>query len=290
MSVPIFVIHRVAPRHNDRWGLTLDPEEFERLITELTDSATLVPLEEALQTTPFNVQARNLLRPCAITFDDAYDDLPRYAFPVLQRFQAPATLFVPTHYVASGNPFWWEALRWLEQQPRELNRIATTWGWKTQEGTAETIDHWCTRLKMMAPAQRDQHIDEIRLPGTMEGKCAMSSEVLCTIPEVVRVESHGHSHTILSVLTEGQLCAELQRSQDLLETWTGQRPCLFAYPNGQPHDFTQNHAHILAGAGLHHALTTVARSIPGYPAAYVVPRTVLTPGRVLKQVREILAV
>ena len=42
-------------------------------------------------------------KPVLITFDDAYDDLVRHAFPVLQEHNFKATVFVPTAYVGQGN-------------------------------------------------------------------------------------------------------------------------------------------------------------------------------------------
>ncbi len=40
-----------------------------------------------------------------ITFDDAYDSLFENALPVLEKFSAPAVVFVPTQFVGSANLF-----------------------------------------------------------------------------------------------------------------------------------------------------------------------------------------
>jgi peptidoglycan/xylan/chitin deacetylase (PgdA/CDA1 family) len=47
-------------------------------------------------------------RALSVTFDDGYLDNLDIAWPVLQRHQMPATLFVPTGGLACGEPFWWD--------------------------------------------------------------------------------------------------------------------------------------------------------------------------------------
>ena len=282
MSTSIFLIHRVAPRLNDRWGLTIDPDEFERFVTALAASGTLVTLAEAL--TPAPADHREVR--CAITFDDAYDDLRRHAFPLLERLGAPATLFPPTAHVADGTPFWWEALRWLEQHPAELAAAARRWGWRMEGCPEATVDRWCPRFKRMSPGERDERIAEIGLPPGLPG--AMDIAGLKGLPETVRVECHGHSHTVLSALTAGQLRDELERSRTLLESWTGHRPTIFAYPNGQPEDFSAEHFATLRDHGLNRAVTTVPGTVGAGHGPYEVPRIGLIPGRAEHQLMKAL--
>src|SRR5438128_7460507 len=50
-------------------------------------------------------------RSVLVTFDDAYRDFAEHAWPILQRYRLPATLFVPTAF--PGHPdqvFWWDRL------------------------------------------------------------------------------------------------------------------------------------------------------------------------------------
>jgi peptidoglycan/xylan/chitin deacetylase (PgdA/CDA1 family) len=50
-------------------------------------------------------------RAVLITFDDAYDDFGKTAWPILQHFRLPATLFVPTAYPDQPQrAFWWDRL------------------------------------------------------------------------------------------------------------------------------------------------------------------------------------
>src|SRR5258706_16383338 len=49
-------------------------------------------------------------RTLAITFDDGYEDNYLNAFPVLERYGLPATIFLPTGGVDSRQPLWFEQL------------------------------------------------------------------------------------------------------------------------------------------------------------------------------------
>ena len=46
----------------------------------------------------------------AITFDDGYADNLHNALPLLERYSAPATVFLATGWIDRGEPFWWDRL------------------------------------------------------------------------------------------------------------------------------------------------------------------------------------
>ena len=46
----------------------------------------------------------------AVTFDDGYRDNYECAFPILQRYRIPATIFLTTGVIDSGEPLWFEQL------------------------------------------------------------------------------------------------------------------------------------------------------------------------------------
>ncbi len=58
---------------------------------------------------------RSVRRCVALTFDDAYHGVLELALPLLQRFAAPATVFVATGYAGTGETtrYWWDRLNWV---------------------------------------------------------------------------------------------------------------------------------------------------------------------------------
>jgi peptidoglycan/xylan/chitin deacetylase (PgdA/CDA1 family) len=52
-------------------------------------------------------------RSLCVTFDDGFESVFRLGLPLLRRLGVPATLFVPTDYIESGEPMCWSTLgRW----------------------------------------------------------------------------------------------------------------------------------------------------------------------------------
>jgi hypothetical protein len=46
----------------------------------------------------------------ALTFDDGWRDNAVNAFPLLQKHQVPASIFLSTDFIGSRQRFWWESL------------------------------------------------------------------------------------------------------------------------------------------------------------------------------------
>ena len=77
----------------------------------LSQSFDVVSLETAMH---FLEAGRTVARPMAvITFDDGYGDFYDEAFPVLNDFGLPATVFLPTGYIGKDIPLPHDRIFWL---------------------------------------------------------------------------------------------------------------------------------------------------------------------------------
>lgn len=107
---PVFVCHRVS----SRFDLSISRQSSQNFLRICQTLAFLgyrgVTLSEALSQSP---DAHIF----ALTFDDGYECFLREAYPVLQKFGWPATLFVVTGFV--GQTSEWD-LRWGWPRPRHL--------------------------------------------------------------------------------------------------------------------------------------------------------------------------
>lgn len=106
---------------------TVSVENFAAQMEFLTRFYEVVSLDEL-----FKTRAPGTRR-VAITFDDAYADFYSNAFPILQRNNLPATVFVPTGYIecrqtllrASGFPYEKPHLTWEQMRELQASGLAT---------------------------------------------------------------------------------------------------------------------------------------------------------------------
>ena len=100
----ILLYHKVDRRME--WGGTWNtPKQFERQMRALQERGDrVVSLEDLVGNSPPKADHRQLPQ-VAITFDDGYQNIYRYAYPILKEFSYSATIFVTTGFVGKEN-FW----------------------------------------------------------------------------------------------------------------------------------------------------------------------------------------
>lgn len=82
----VVLYHSINPYYQS----SVHPQEFEKQISFLTSNYSVVPLKDFFR---FNKSS------FAITFDDGYEDNFHYAFPILKKYNCPATFFITTGFI-----------------------------------------------------------------------------------------------------------------------------------------------------------------------------------------------
>ena len=118
--------HRVAKVDSDSHGLCVSPQHFAEQLEALRRLARPVALHELVRGLQTGTLPR---RAVALTFDDGYLDVLQQAYPLLEAYQVPATVFVVSDYL--GRQFWWDTIAEENSQVRsltseELCRLAGT--------------------------------------------------------------------------------------------------------------------------------------------------------------------
>src|SRR5262245_13614650 len=105
-TVAILGFHKIGPPPAGGWEswFYVSEHRFGQFLAELQEEGwQVIDLDRFLQAleTPETLPERSAL----LTFDDGYGSMRGVTLPLLQRFNLPAVLFVPTDYVGRRNTF-----------------------------------------------------------------------------------------------------------------------------------------------------------------------------------------
>jgi peptidoglycan/xylan/chitin deacetylase (PgdA/CDA1 family) len=202
----------------------------------------------------------------AVTFDDGYGDLYTQAFPVLQKYQIPATVFIVVNSAESGQPPWYDRLFVaLKVFPADRLRIAMDGQREFSLSSplarlqaAGEIVFWlrgqpdALRREFCAALERRVQMPQEELEGRM-----LSWEQIRTMQRAgISIGSHTMSHPVVSRINALELEMELFESKRILEEKVGTSVRHFAFPFGQPADCGTAAGLLLTRSGYRSAGTT----------------------------------
>jgi len=299
----ILMYHRISRTNTDPWGLCVDPSNFSEQMKVLGRLAKPVSLDQLLlmQTDQPSV---------AITFDDGYVDNLENALPVLERHAIPATIFVSTGYIGNSNGYWWDQVQEIFLSPRvlpsddlclslggETHRWAIVpadleykaencsahrgWiAWKDAPPTSRhaVFYHVWSLLRELDAQRRDDSIGRIcRWAGFNEdlasARCMTADELReASRGPLVHIGSHTVTHPRLSQLTPASEWKELTSSKAALEDILKRPVEAFAYPFGDPSDYSNRTVVAVRKAGYRLACSTLEGAVGPNSDAYQLPR------------------
>lgn len=266
--------HRPHERRTDTaFEKGIDERRFDRhmrFVRERLRPTSLLEIVETLQ------RGQELPpRATAVTFDDGYEDTYTVAYPVLQRYRIPATVFVITDLIGTSRLAWWDLLSELIKRterpslnpamlhPRPPGAVISVNGrypltsWKEREAAIDRLSAWGRALSA-------QEIP--RFLTTLEEQCGVSrgdipprrrmltwDQVRAMSPDLVSIQSHTHSHANLGRAGEKQAREELATSKAIIEASIRQPVSGFAYPYGQPYPDTVALSALAKDLGYTHA-------------------------------------
>lgn len=267
----ILLYHRIAQNEYDPWELNVSPELFADQMQALARLGDLIPLAEAVRSLH---DRKTPDRFVSVTFDDGYADNLTVAKPILAQLGIPATLFVPTAYMDSGQELWWDRLQRLALEPAAFERVieleiaGVRHRWNLGEAArcdaesamrdrewtvyrpAPTPRHvLCAQLhSLLLPlphAEKHAVLDALakqRVPngGEKIRYRPMSGDEVRRFAEsgMFDVGAHSETHPVLAQLSAAEQRREALQSRTRLEELLGHPVTMFAYPFGGSGSYT----------------------------------------------------
>lgn len=269
----IFMYHRVLPPNLAKEGnipvqpgMYVSPESLRLHLSYLKTYFSLISFNELVR----RLKTGDDVSRCAVlTFDDGWLDNYLYAFPILQEFNVPATIFLTSGFIGTSQWFWPEEIGWavlsvyreridISLLPALLSHMLKEEHFKKQNVGA-SIELIIAEIKSWPTQQRlsvTQQCTQLRTQAYKSSKrLLMNWNEARKMAEsgLVNFGSHTVSHALLNQLRAKEVQNELMESAAKIHKEIGVRTKLFAYPNG---NYTPQVLAMLSESGVTAAVTT----------------------------------
>lgn len=269
----MFYFHRVPERADPLLPLEPEARMFDRLLGWIsTQFRVLDPLEACERLYDGTLPAR----PAVLSFDDGYRDNYTVALPILKRYRVRATFFVATGYLNGEMMFndrVIEAVRrcagdhlCLDVASREAGHRSPAIERLPLRNDVErrvAIDRILRTIKHLEPELRLERVRALEHEANVVDRerttpMMMNAEQVSILHcEGMQIGGHTRSHPILVKLGDEEARAEIEGGLSDLAAITGERPRLFAYPNGRRgSDFDERHIRMAEACGVRFSFTT----------------------------------
>jgi peptidoglycan/xylan/chitin deacetylase (PgdA/CDA1 family) len=258
---PILIYHRVNDER-DPFFPAVPTSLFELQAAHLARAYDVLTVEELVERCRRRDVPRNA---AAITFDDGYRDNLTHAAPILARHRLPATIFLATGFIGTGEVPWFEHVA-LAFKTTRFTSVELPWGGWLALGTEVerlgALDRTMTELKAVPDDDRRRRVEGL-LEALGVGDRRGLKDLMLGWDDVqalaglgFSVGAHTVTHPVLSRVTPERARAEILDSRRAIEAACGTAPGAFAYPNGRPADYTPAVMRLVEDAGFRCAVTT----------------------------------
>jgi peptidoglycan/xylan/chitin deacetylase (PgdA/CDA1 family) len=221
---------------------------FEYQLAYLRRSACVLSLSEAIECLCNNSLPERCV---AITFDDAYANNLYLAYPLLKKYNLPATIFLTTQYVETGEFFPYDRIqliRFFEGRGRDDGPDDFWLGYRTEPlgVVLERVSSEWSKVRGRLSPEQCETLRPLRV-NELEG----------FDPRLVDFGPHTHRHPILRNESPATREMEISTSIEKVKEWTSRPVRIFSYPNGDPNDFGELDKQVLRAKGVNAAVTAI---------------------------------
>lgn len=239
-------------------ALFVTPYSLDMHIRELSRFFEIVSLEKILENKPGK-------RLCAITFDDGWRDNYDVAYPVLKKYSAPATIFIPPNMIGKTSQYWFDEVFLLSSKATG-NGIAGDFisyfgtfvqTWNPGKLDTETTCDLIAKMKDLPGGELEGLVSEAYSKLSIkrsDKRTTLSWDEIYEMGENgITFGAHGLNHYILPRINSETKSNEIYDSFRILKGKKVALSPFFSYPNG---DWDVESLKLVKEAGYMGAVTT----------------------------------
>lgn len=263
----IIPYHMIEDGPNGFYPETLTAN-FEKQIVHLVKNYRVISLDEIVKRIKIK---RSLRHSVAITFDDGFRDNYEIAYPILRKYDVPATIFLTTGYIDSGTAPWFIKFRYIFMKTEEtelrlrLDDKNILFPMHTKKAKFAASDRVMAYLKSCPNEQRLSLFDtlckelEVNEFQGLDNLMLTWDQIKEMTENGISFGAHTVSHPILSRISIEIAEREILESKNKIEEQIGKPVTSFAYPFGKKSQYTPQIFPILHELGFKCAVTTGLR-------------------------------
>lgn len=241
----------------------IDTDEFEKQISFMRENMNPIGLREMADALSMG---RSLPQgSVAVTFDDSYKNIHDVAFPILKRYDMPATFFISTGFIGTNRRFWTDRIEHIVNLAKindfniVFNGQDKYFDLSSRENRVGAVIEIKGLLKKIPSGDRTLVIEKLRekLDVNDNGDAVsnyknLSWEDISRLddPPLYEVGGHTENHEILSYLDEKSLNSEIFNCIRDLKEHLKHSIDLFSYPEGQAEHFNDLTISVLKKYGI----------------------------------------
>ncbi|MDI6780495.1 MAG: polysaccharide deacetylase family protein [bacterium] len=259
-------------------SITVSPKEFERQIRYLSKRYNIISLDELVSSIKRGCVPRNSL---VITFDDGYRDNYLYAYPILKKYRATATIYLTANCIGTNKMVWMHKVLYMLQKTQEKGIEVK--GKLYQLGDRDNVLKACKIIGGMVKGmksikERDEFLDDLikRLKVNVEGVDNLMlkwEDVLAMKKDGFSFGGHTLTHPNLPSLSREEMRKEIEESKKVIEERLGEPVILFSYPNGgATSHYNEVVKEVVQECGYVNATTSDGGVVDTNSALYAMPR------------------
>ena len=264
----ILVYHRILPddkmKEDLKLGLAVSCSQFDKQIKLLKERYSLVSIDNFIQ----NINKKNNFT-VTITFDDGYKDNLKYALPILEKYNVPATIYISTRFLEKKVEMWWYELKRLVEKNTSLKFQHKNKNFSfILENKKQKEKGFKKIRKILMNLEKNEQTDILEKM-TFNKERNDYSKICLTLDEVkildknplITIGSHSHNHLNFKILKTQDLLFEVKQSIEILEKLVNHKIKHFAYPYGGANEASEREYDLLKSFNLLSAVTSISHPI-----------------------------
>ena len=272
----ILMYHRVDFSERPFFEVVVKPEVFEKQIRFLKKYYEIIELTGLKRIEANRSVKKDII---VLTFDDGYRDNYTHAFPILKKYQVPATIFLATKYINTNRLLWYDKLSWILYMavtiPDKKKLIGSELSLKiVREIIRFFVSDFSDRinvLRALAAILKGLSVEERKntlhnlakacgikvWPGDKSRPMLSWEEVREMSAHGISFGSHTVSHPVLSAISTQEVHKEIVESKKIIEEQIEKPVVTFAYPFGKKEDYSSNVSKALEDLDFEYACSTI---------------------------------